>query len=344
VVLGAGATRGADLNPVGKDKQPRVAGPVPPLDGDFFTQAQLLSGERPGEYLQDLIDGAVKNFGENFRLTMEGFLTQIEYMSDVFRTLRLKGRPARNPFPALRNAFLQVLAALLDQSVGREPNCRYHTQLVDSLSLKDTIVSFNYDWVIDWTLKRHHKKKWNPRIGYGVPCYRNSVKYWEPQKLPAGNRSIILLKMHGSLNWFRCERKPNFRLKLRRRWWHQYGDLDFEIIPPEWNKPISSPLYQKVWRTARQRLKDCQCLAFLGYSLPSTDLPAQALLRADAGDARKLKVLVIANPDREARFRIREVVSKRLDRGTRILSFDSFKDFAEFLGPLPEASRPIDKK
>ena len=112
--------------------------------------------------------------------------------------------------------------------------------------------------------------------------------------------------------------------------------LKFEIAPPEWNKPIRrSGIYKHVWRRARGVLKTSKTIALLGYSLPNTDLPAHALLMVDATggaeSAPQFRLVVIANPDVEARARIRRVLNKRIDGSTRILTFDSLKDFALFL-------------
>jgi hypothetical protein len=332
VVLGAGATRGAAFV---KD----LPAALPPLDADFFTQAQRLSTSKPRKLLDTLIADVVSTFGNNFELTMEGYLTRLEQLSHIFDDYRFQGRPRVNRYQRMRADFLQVLAALLDESVGRNPACPYHQRLVDTLYAKDTIVSLNYDWVIDYVLKTHGHNKWNPKIGYGLPVYvsgRQGVgtKYWsckdESNKLVVANRSIVLLKLHGSMIWFPVPpERDTPRLELRTRWWHQNGNLQFEIAPPEWNKPTRSGVYVPVWRKAREAIRDARGIIFIGYSLPEADLPVQALLKVDS-EAPELDLLITVNPDREARNRIRSVLQHRLGRHTRILSFERFEDFHKF--------------
>lgn len=338
VVLGAGATRGASY-------VADLPGALPPLDGDFFTQVQRLSSAKPRRLVSDLVKDTVGIFGSNFRLTMEGFLTHIEYLSNVFEEYKLRGRPRDNPYPLMREHFLQVLAALLDESIGREPFCSFHSALVDNLSPTDTILSFNYDWLIDETLRRTAPSKWNPRHGYGVAAYSlgpkgAGTKYWacvDPSswKKQYPTSSITLLKLHGSMNWFPVSADDEDpRIQLRQRWWHQKGNLSFEIAPPEWNKPLRSGIYRKLWPKARAALKDVKVLLFIGYSLPSTDLPAQALFMVDApglGPAPYLHLLVIVNPDPTARARIRDTLRNRINASTRVLTFESFGSFARFL-------------
>lgn len=333
VVLGAGATRGASFIE-------KANGALPPLDRDFFTQAQRISTAKPSWLIEQLVEDVVATFGHNFSLTMEGYLTRLEQLSHVSDDYRFRGRPPVNRFARMRDHFLQVLAALLDEAIGREPDCEYHHRLVERLTSYDTIISLNYDWLIDETLRKKGGNKWNPKKGYGVPVYVQGkrgagTKYWSctPAKgvrlYPA--RSISLLKLHGSLNWFPVppDRVPP-RLALRTRWWHQNGKLTFEIAPPEWNKPTRSGVYVPVWRKARESLRTTEALVFVGYSLPETDLPIQALLTVEQ-TPQALPLLVIVNPDRESRRRIRDVLRARIDNHTRILSFDRFRDFHAFL-------------
>jgi hypothetical protein len=338
VVLGAGATRGASF--VGGH-----AAVLPPLDSDFFTQAQRLSSSKPKRLLDQLIADVVGIFGTNFELTMEGYLTQIEQLGNVYDNYRLRGRPAANPYPRMRDNLTQVLAAVMHEALGRGHECEYHKALAAVLSPVDTIVSLNYDWLMDMTLRDTRPDIWNPRIAYGVEAYvggerGKGTRFWAGGH-PGDSRkeypkpSIHLLKLHGSMNWFPVPSdQTSIRLRLRQRWWHQRGLLRFEIAPPEWNKPIRSGVYVKVWRHARKALLESRAVTFIGYSLPATDLPAKALFMLDAsgeGKAPDLDLIVIVNPDKEARRRIRQVLSRRIKAKTRVMSFDYFSEFAKYL-------------
>lgn len=342
ILLGAGATRGAEF-------VENTAGAMPPLDRDFFTQAQRLSANKPKILLDTLISDVVRTFGSNFSLTMEGYLTRLEQLSHVLDDYRFQGRPPTNRYQRMRDDFLQVLAALLDESVGREPRCKYHQRLVEHLANTDAILSFNYDWLIDHALMQFGAGKWNPRTGYGVPTYTQGrrgvgTRYWackDARNRPMyPSRTIQLLKLHGSMNWFPVpqDRKPS-RLELRKRWWHQNGRLKFEIAPPEWNKPTRSGVYVPVWRAARKALMNANALIFIGYSLPETDLPVQALLTVEE-TPKPLKLLIVVNPDQTSRQRIRSVLQRRLSNKTRVLSFNQLKDFHRFLGDADEIDHP----
>ena len=333
VILGAGATRGASF-------VEELHGVLPPLDGDFFTQAQRLSYGKAKQGLRQLTSDVVGLFGPNFQLTMEGYLTRLEQLAHVHDDYRLVGRPRRNQYRDMRERFVQVLAAVLDEAIGRHPECTHHRTLVTCLDATDTVVSLNYDWLIDHTLKTHGDGKWNPKIGYGVPVYSGfgrgaGTRYWAfcdaggVAQFP--HESVKLLKLHGSITWFPVpSTKSPPKLELRKRWWHQRGSLRFEIAPPEWNKPTRSGVYVPVWREARKALREASGLVFIGYSLPETDLPVHALFRVD-DQARRLELLVTVNPDQSARRRIRQALIHRIGKGTRVLSFEKLSEFAGFL-------------
>src|SRR5438270_421958 len=123
VVLGAGATRGASFI---KDRR----GVLPPLDRDFFTQLQRVSVAKPAKLIEGVIKDVVNVFGKDFNLTMEQYLTHIEQLANVFDDYKLGGHPGGNPYPDMRMRLIQALAAVFDESVGRDPQCAYHEQLV----------------------------------------------------------------------------------------------------------------------------------------------------------------------------------------------------------------------
>ncbi|MDL1912001.1 hypothetical protein FBQ81_15125 [Chloroflexi bacterium CFX6] len=75
--------------------------------------------------------------------------------------------------------------------------CEYHKKLVDGLVDGDTIISFNYDIIVDIALSE--SGKWFEVYGYGFPD-GFLLEDNEPYPLDAISK-ITLLKPHGSLNW-----------------------------------------------------------------------------------------------------------------------------------------------
>src|SRR5262249_27538506 len=133
------------------------------------------------------------------------------------------------------------------------------------------------------------------------------------------------LKLHGSVH-FSAEKKGRFALK-ERPYTQQRGNLRFEIIPPEWNKQFDQGVFKRLWGTARDEIHKATTIVVIGYSFPATDLTTSALFRVALAQ-KKLRRLVIVNPDREARRRTRDVLLRGFSPTTRVLVFDTFKEFS----------------
>jgi hypothetical protein len=102
--------------------------------------------------------------------------------------------------------------------------------------------------------------------------------------------------------------------------------MKFTIIPPEWHKAYDEGIFSTLWKKAAGAINQAEHIVTVGYSLPVTDLHANALFRTSIR-ARKLNSLVVVNPDREARRRTRTVLQRGMNRDTRVLSFDRLADF-----------------
>ena len=60
----------------------------------------------------------------------------------------------------------------LKSSAQRFP-CAYHASLVGAVAPRDTIISFNYDCVIDHALRKGGEGKWSAQYGY---CFRTLAR------------------------------------------------------------------------------------------------------------------------------------------------------------------------
>ena len=331
IVLGAGATRGASFVDGG-------SGCLPPLDGDFFTQLQRVSNPKHKGTIDRVLEDVVKLFGHNFSVTLETMFTTIEHTLRVVNATKEVAGWRKRDLEVMRTRLKQAIAAVLEESLtagGRDHReCEHHKALVTRLAKKDTVVSFNYDCLIDAMLQQHGKGKWNARYGYGLPMPKGKGSHitgeqrWTPENAEAPSRSSTarLLKLHGSIH-FHAESQDRFTLK-ERPYTRQNGNLRFEIIPPEWNKHFDEGVFQKLWCLARDNIHKASTIVVIGYSFPLTDLHTSALFRVSVGKG-KLKRLVIVNPDPAARRRTRDVLLRGFAKGTRVLVFDSFKDFSK---------------
>ncbi len=201
----------------------------------------------------------------------------------------------------MRTRLLDALAAVLEESTdvtrrnprtGAEmPVCDYHGAIVDVLKARDTtVITFNYDCVMDHALRKRGKGMWSAQYGYGFPgpSRVEGHEYWSAADPPRGlNATINLLKLHGSVNWFplpekgaETEKAPS-PIRLRRRTYRQNGSSHYEIVPPEFVKRIEEkPALLQIWRYAELAIRKARVLAFIGFSFTPADLHAESTFRS----------------------------------------------------------------
>ena len=287
LILGAGATRGAT------DSADRQC--LPPLDSDFFTQLQRINRDKHRDAIRGVIKDVVDLFGPNFDLTMEEYFTQLEAIG---RTVRLAG----NTSPAFsagsigqkRDRLMKALAAVLEESTDVSkrgtPACGHHAKLVELLKPRDTVISFNYDCVMDHTLRTHGSGKWSAKYGYCFPAPTrvDGCENWDAPSPPRkAQDSIYLLKLHGSLNWVlpSAAGARSGRIKLKERLYQQRGTPRFTIIPPEWAKNIEGDEnFATLWRDAERAIRNATSVALVGFSFAPTDLHVESLFRVALRD------------------------------------------------------------
>ena len=333
VVLGAGATRGASTS-VGKLC-------LPPLNADFFTQLQRISGPKHQHTVSAVIADVVGLFGPNFDLTMEEYFTQLESMAAMARIAPSRDRAfSPKEIADKRDRLMAALAAVLEESTDvtnlDSEVCTYHASIVRSLEPGDTIITFNYDCVADHTLRKEAAGRWSARHGYGFerPSRIVGHEHWDADDPPTSESGTIhLLKLHGSINWQlpSGEDADTAEIRLKQRLYEQRGTPRFTIIPPEYVKRIDAdPNFEVLWRKAEQAIRGADSIALVGFSFTPTDLHVESLFRMAVAKS-DLSSLLIANPSRDHRRRIRSVFAKPLDRGCLVRQYGDLEEFASHL-------------
>jgi hypothetical protein len=335
-VFGAGATRGSSF------VKPTIPC-LPPLDRDFFTMLQRIRNRKHQELVTDVLRDVVDLFGPNFEVTMESVFTTVEHTRRMIaltgNTLDFNGGELEEISDRLRQAIAAVFEeSLCVQKSGRatlNPRvCSTHSKFVRKcLMRQDTIISFNYDCLLDFTLKSMGDDKWNAHRGYGFKLGPGGKRlsgddFWQPDSPSPADETVKLLKLHGSLH-FQIDDldDANSPVRLKNRpYTKQKGEVKFSIIPPEWHKRFDRGVFGHLWKSASDAIYDAEHIVFVGYSLPQTDLHSTALFRTSVKRGR-LRSLVVVNPDREARKRTRTVLQRGLTAQTRVLSFESLAEF-----------------
>jgi hypothetical protein len=337
-VFGAGATRGASF--VDATKHPCL----PPVDRDFFTQLQRVQNDKHQKLVQDVMEDVVEIFGNNFDVTMEGVFTTLEHTLRMLETTGETRAFKKKDLRDKRDRLVQAVAVALEDSLTekgaagqstRTPRpCTYHRRFVrDVLDPKDAIVTFNYDCLLDYSLKDWGNKKWNARYGYGFSLgakgrLLSGDDNWQPDKRAPKDRTVHMFKLHGSLHFDVTTTSRGESVKLKQRpYTKQHGNLRFTIIPPEWHKAYDKGVFSRLWSAAAEAIHRSEHIVFVGYSVPPTDLHSTALFRT-AVRRDHLKSLVVVNPDQDARVRTRVLMQRGFTKSTKILSFDYLKEFA----------------
>jgi hypothetical protein len=330
VVLGAGATAGSEFG------IPSVV--RPPLNRDFFTQLQRITGKHQ-PLLRAVVKDVIDLFGSNFQLTLEDYFTQLEFLSTTATGLQgsAKDKQLHADLTSKRDRLMEALSAVLEMSTNRAiygtraRGCTHHRRIARSLEARDTVISFNYDCVMDNALRWECAGRWAPRWGYGFPPKSkiDGLGYWEPKAgAPAASsaETVYLLKLHGSLHW-QLPASEGGVIKLKQRLHSQRGIPRFSIVPPEWNKTMrDQQVFELLWQHAYRSIQRAEHIAIVGFSFTPTDLHAESLFRL-ALRKSKLRSLVIANPSGEDRERIRSVFAGVLARrGCIVRQYASFEE------------------
>jgi hypothetical protein len=187
--FGAGATRGASF--VEPTKKPCL----PPLDSDFCAQLQRIQNAKHQQTIQQVIQDTVELFGVNFQVTMEAVFTTLEHTARMIDTTGENRDFKRSALDVKKERLKQAIAATLEESlcnggqqVGTE--CEHHKELVDAMKPGDEIISFNYDCLVDETLRKYGAGKWNVRYGYGFNLGKRGSNLSGEGKLAAPHARI----------------------------------------------------------------------------------------------------------------------------------------------------------
>ncbi len=214
-----------------------------------------------------------------------------------------------------------------------------HTRILNQLKKNDTIITFNYDLLIEDSFESG--KLWNPIDGYGITVQGKSFdwcRHWlERTKVKRQKESkTLFLKLHGSLNWLLYNNKT-IRLKPRPylvRTKNKKPVIEkISVLPPGWNKRIDRNPYKRFWREARIRLEKCKTLIILGYSLPETDLLAQALfsevVRQRVATKKYLKELHLADPLQEVKEKFIRLFTPALGPYGKVFVYAGIEEFVK---------------
>ncbi|MFZ0035918.1 MAG: hypothetical protein WAK91_00755 [Candidatus Acidiferrales bacterium] len=326
LLLGAGATRGA----LHKRRPP------PPVDADFFEIAGQIKGHGTQKLARSVLGDVWKLYGRVSGIGLENYYRDIETRASISSFAKTANKPKdwqkrkSSLEELIRRVIIHTTCSSHDGHL--EPlKSTTHSRILSNLSKGDSIVTFNYDMLIEESFR--NADLWTPVGGYGdrVHGVRGGwcKKWLTKRKSTLVPHSIIrLLKLHGSVNW-RVYKTNEVRLKDRpfvvrtRRKLPVFETVS--ILPPGMNKRIDRNPYKPLWREARLRLERCKSIVIAGYSLPEADVLAKALfnevVRLRVARKQYLHQLHIADPNDSVKQKLVDLFVPALNAGSRIYRY-----------------------
>lgn len=323
-VLGAGATR-AFL-------------PGSPLMEDDYGLERLLNIFSGHPYAFEILQQ------EKYRNQKKGFINIERLMT------RLLGRMPYDLGEKISHELSLLFTELKDEFIRRVEVAKKDLSNKDELAafarlcVKKRIncITFNYDDVLDqalWEVEKFYRGRaqdekqmpyWHPDGGYGFFVRPSEVTIRDGDRF-MDKTSMLLLKLHGSINWFARmgERRPySVDAVLHHQNWYPPSDQgpsgydpeligrhlvpDPFLIPPVLDKSalVEEPVLSLVWSLAKEILKNSHEVVFVGYSMPVTDLAASFLFSEALGERAHIVRAVNLADKEEDRERVRSAYRK----------------------------------
>jgi hypothetical protein len=335
IIFGAGASRG------GLETAP---GAPPPVDKDFFDIANQIAGHGTPKLAKRVLNDVWQLYGKTNGVGLEAYYRDLETRAIIGEFAKTSNQPKdwkrrqRELEELIRRIYVHTTVLDIRAPTVKPKKSKIHSKILERLKENDTVVTFNYDLVIEESFPS--AAMWNPVDGYEIKTYgktRGWTKRWlDDRNYDADSKSKIhLLKLHGSLNWESYPTGTAIKLKARPYLVStRSGKTRFEkilILAPGWKKEIHRNPYKRFWRTARLQLEKCKTLIILGYSLPDTDLLAQSLLaevvRTRAARKTFIKQLHLADHNDSVKERFVRLFTPALGPHAKVFKY---YDIAEF--------------
>lgn len=336
VIFGAGASHG------GLDKISEVP---PPVDRDFFDVANQLVGHGTPKLAKKVLNDVWHLYSRTNDVGLESYYRDLETRAIIGEFAQTSNHPKdwhrrqKELEELIRRVYIHTTVNPAPSKSVAPLESETHKSILEKLKEGDTIITFNYDLIIEESFSS--AGLWNPIDGYGIQTSAKTkgwTKRWLNRKeYKKGDKSkISLLKLHGSLNWqvhptgvtIRLKPKPYNVSKNKEKTRFE----KISILPPGWNKRIDRNPYKKFWRAARLQLEKCKTLIILGYSLPETDLLAHALLaevvRARVAKKNSLRQLYLADHDERVKERFIKLFTPALGAHGKIFKYYDIKEFS----------------
>lgn len=214
-----------------------------------------------------------------------------------------------------RALLVRALYDVLEAPTLEHPEQRRFFDWIHSLSRHAPVgvISTNYDLTVDQPILDAASSAVETDIDFGFDWRDANDGSIHPRpKSP----QVRLFKLHGSLNWLKCDLCEHVYVNPIGKIAHQafrreelpsntchcgYFPLSAHLVAPSVVRDIRDPTLLSVWKSALEFMREADEWYFVGYSLPSEDVAIRSLLlRAIHMRQTPPKVTVIQRDDTPA--------------------------------------------
>jgi len=250
-------------------------------------------------------------------------VTDLPLITDILSLVDYSLLTSTNPLRGCSSEDLRRLRLLLEQAIydalwwpypkGVPPPVlsRLSSGLLNLIESGESlgIISTNYDIAVETEIARAWS--YNPlRFDFGFS--------WRDPR--SGNRiersseaSLSFYKLHGSVNWLRCELCEHIYINLKGVIaYHGYSSAPTEantchcghttlrpvLIAPSLVRDVREVNLLEIWKHSLELLRQAHEWVIIGYSFPSEDIAVRSLfLRASHGRSRPPRITVVQKGD-----------------------------------------------
>lgn len=177
-----------------------------------------------------------------------------------------------------------------------------------------TIISTNWDTIWEGYFL-------SQSIPYDLSLNDKYFIYDDAKKNKSYNKGAIkLIKVHGSINWFRCLNCGTLSIIEKKPYGKYLFDdsseekciacnqvskgrsvlIQPEIITPSMIKSIDNQLYKNLWKAASAELMKATKVIFIGYSFPIADYELRYLLQKNISSNSEMDIILHSTDDPKA--------------------------------------------
>lgn len=239
---------------------------------------------------------------EKVRIALEKVNLQVD-LEDVFTLFDKSYRENENwrnityiELDKLRHSVLRLFTyyfGIRMRAFDKSKSKKYDGFVQFCKSNSISIVTTNWDTVVETLFKK------------------NKISY-QTQEEANSSVAVDLIKLHGSINWVKCNTCGKYQIKsnsaiadyllddkLKEQCCYCGNEarnnqiiLQPEIITPTMLKTLNSKLYRDIWSIAAKELSAANRIIFVGYSLPLADFEIRYLLKKHIKTNTKIDVVL----------------------------------------------------